>query len=160
MNKRRITIQSVSAALLVVTALSVNGCQCSHGRSFTADLQSACEVTTPSAKAVNAVEDAQPGKLYREHEQKTVARPEQVVTHFPLYFEDPSEVRREESSEVAWTCCERAGILVGPFRFLLNVGLAPVSMVLEPPWRKMASDGEASRYTLIWRRDAERYRAP
>jgi len=144
----------------MLTALSVSGCQSSHGKSFTAGLQSACEVTTPSAEAVNAVEDAQPGQFCRGHEQKTVTRPERVVTHFPLYFEDPSEVRREESSEVAWSGRDHAYILLGPFRFLVNVGLAPVSMVLEPPWRKMASDGEASRYTLIWRRDAERYRAP
>lgn len=162
MNKRQmqIAIQDLGLMLLAVAGLSLNGCQSTHGRSFTTGLQSACEVTTPSAEAVNAIEAAPSMEPSAGGAQKNVAGPEQVVTHFPLYFEDPSEVRQEESSEVAWSGRDHAYILVGPFRFLVNLGLAPVSMVLEPPWREMASDGEASRYTLIWRCDAERYQAP
>ena len=162
MNRRQkqIALQSLGLMLLAVIGLSASGCHGSHGVSFTAGLQSASDVTTPSAAAVSAIEAAPSMEPSPEGVQKNVTSPEQVVTHYPLYFEDPSEVRMADSSEVAWSGRDYAYILVGPCRFLLNVGLAPVSMVIEPPWREMASDGEVSRCTLIWRRDAERYQAP
>ena len=79
------------------------GCHGSHGLSFTSELQSGCEVSTPSAEAVLAVEQVQTHETSPEGEQKIVTLPEQVVTHYPLYFEEPFEVKLAESNEVVWT---------------------------------------------------------
>lgn len=71
----------------------------------------------------------------------------QVVNHAPLYFEDPFESvnRSTTGCPEGWTWLDFAAIPYSDGRWLLNQVALPVSMVVNPPWQRMCSDGVPSR---------------
>ena len=82
-----------------------------------------------------------------------------VVTHWPLYFEDPfvdkghgrkglNKYRAGWEDYVALPYCYA--------RFTLNWLMLPVSAVVTPPWTLMESDGRVSRQALGYDHDATR----
>lgn len=90
---------------------------------------------------------------HRDWETRFAApRPGRVV-HWPLWFEDPFVDRGATySNRLGWEDWAAAPYCYG--RFLVNgVGL-PVSMVMQPPWMLMESDGRLSRQVLGYDHDA------
>lgn len=71
----------------------------------------------------------------------------QVVKHGPLYFEDEMEVVGPVTSEcpAGLTWLDLASIPYSDARWMLNTIALPISMVVNPPWQRMCSDGVASK---------------
>ena len=113
-------------------------------------------VTTLSADGARTAE-ATPTVLQREYDQTAVCPQDGMVTHGPLYFEDPFESRGSNDGRFAWTGEEYLYFLYGPGRFLLNGAFFPVSAVVTPPWLVMASDGHPGRRAWGEDHDAERW---
>lgn len=67
-----------------------------------------------------------------------------VVAHGPLYFEDEMENVGAINSNCpsGWTWVDFASIPYSDARWMLNTIALPVSMIANPPWQKMVSDGE------------------
>lgn len=82
------------------------------------------------------------------------------VTHWPLYFEDPFEDKGSgrmgrNKYYLGWE-----DVIAVPYcyaRFTLNWIATPVSMVVQPPWMVMESDGEMSKQALGYDHDAAEY---
>ena len=112
-------------------------------------LVSATEVTSPSVLAVRQY-DPEPDLVRRLHAVAYVSAEDGSVTHYPLYFEDPFEHRswEQELAPIEYEPEDHLVWLYGDFRFLANAVVAPVSMVLNPPWNPMVSDGKPSRLVL------------
>jgi len=121
--------------------------------------QEACapdEVTTASVTAVRAAarEIAAPRRPYAEVKVQTE---DGTVTHAPLYFEDPYEDVESEEYCVVWSPGDYLhSWLYGPGRCLVNTIFFPVSVAVDPPWARMASDGYPSRTVAWWKHDARR----
>lgn len=71
---------------------------------------------------------------------RTVSAPKGVL-HGPTYFEDPFLDRETDDGKFAWTGGDLLYAVYGPGRFGVNFFAAPVSMVVNPPWQIMQSDG-------------------
>lgn len=80
-----------------------------------------------------------------------------TVLHVPLYFEDAFEDRGSEDGEFKWTLEDYLWTVEWPARYMLNASLFPVSVVVQPPWQIMASDGHLSEQWLGKCHDAERW---
>ena len=68
----------------------------------------------------------------------------QAVQHGPLYFEDEMENVGEVTSECpsGYTWLDILAVPYSDARWMLNTIALPVSMVVNPPWQRMCSDGE------------------
>jgi hypothetical protein len=91
------------------------------------------------------------GHAPRSWPEQTVAQERGAVTHWPLYMEDPfvdKGAGREGADKyrLGWEDIV-AGLYVYP-RHTLNWMALPVSMVVQPPWTVMESDGVLSRQAL------------
>lgn len=80
----------------------------------------------------------------------------QVVKHGPLYFEDPFETVEHSVNNCpeGWTWVDYFDIAYSDARWLLNTFALPVSMVVNPPWQAMCSDGIPSRRLIDGKVDA------
>ncbi len=135
-------ISTLAVALAVAAAL-VSGCQ--HGESpFTEELAGGPPVTTPSAEAARAA-SVEPTLTQRPHAHAEVRSAGGVVTHGPLYFEDPYESPSDEDDVFEWSGEDYAHMAYGPARFLVNTVLFPVSAAVTPPWLVMESDGQGTK---------------
>lgn len=109
--------------------------------------------TTASVEGFRAT----PGKPHatRRFETDIVVPAEPVVvTHGPLYFDDPCEERGSENGEFRWGADDYLFFATWRLRFLGNVAALPVNLVITPPWRVMESDGELSPNWFGERHDA------
>ncbi len=134
-DRRRIRAVVASA---VITTLTV-GCQ-HMVNPFTDELAFAPVVTTPSVDAVRAAH-VEPRAPHRPHASVEVPVSSGVVTHSPLYFEDPFETTGCDDGQFAWTGEDYLYFVYGPSRFLVSIGLFPVSAAVTPPWLEMTDDG-------------------
>ena len=114
-------------------------------------------VTTLSADGARTAE-VTPRALQREYAQTPVCPQGGMVTHGPLYFEDPFEDQAADDGHFAWNGEEYLYFLYGPGRFLLNGAFFPVSTVVTPPWLVMASDGHPSCRAWGEKHDAQRWK--
>jgi len=113
--------------------------------------------TTPSAIAYV---DYDPGKLppiyRRDIPGSDVYYESGLVTHWPLWFEDPFETKGNDKTDpnnrdpvdnvFAWNAVDFFDIAYGPARFALNAFGVPVSIFPEPPGMLMASDGKLHKW--------------
>lgn len=102
-------------------------------------------VTTPSLIASRNASTSTSSDTTRSfHPVQVQARPD-AVKHFPLYFETPLEDVSDKDDSFAWTQEDSVHLIYGPCRFLVNTVLYPVSVLVNPPWQSMESDGRPSR---------------
>ncbi|MFQ5495986.1 MAG: hypothetical protein ACE5EX_11460 [Phycisphaerae bacterium] len=103
-------------------------------------------VTTPSAVATRAAargdgDDRGRSPTVRAFQPMQISAKSGTVLHGVLYYEDPFEDSGSDDGRFAWTNEDFLYWLVGPFRFLANTVLVPISATLTRPWQVMASDG-------------------
>ncbi len=113
--------------------------------------------TTPS---VIAYVEHTPGQLppiyRRDIPASDVYYESGLVTHWPLWFEDPFETKGNDVTNpnnrdpvdnvFAWNAVDFLDIAYGPARFTLNAFGVPVSIVPQPPGMLMASDGRLHKW--------------
>ena len=78
-----------------------------------------------------------------------------TVTHWPLWFEDPFEDQGSENGRFAVTWEDYVAWPYTMGRWLVNFLALPASIVVEPPFIIMSSDGVLSRQVLGYCHDAE-----
>ena len=115
------------------------------------DLADQPAVTTPSVESVRAAPvDRVPRK--RPYAPMHISAKDGTVMHAALLFEDGAEDGAEDSADgdqrFAWSNEDLAQWFLGPARFLVNIGLFPISAVVTPPWQAMVSDGHSSPMVL------------
>jgi len=116
-------------------------------------------VTTPSSIQAFEVKK-EPRLAQRDFALDKVAMLDDGITHGPLYFEDGLGEVFEDDRPFAWTGADYLNVLTWRGRFLLNMGLFPISAVDTPPWCVMSSDGRPSRRVLGIEHDAKKVDAP
>jgi hypothetical protein len=120
------------------------------------DLPTAADVTTPSVEGVRAA-DRQPALRTRPIQPSRIEPQPGVVTHWPLWWEDPFVDKGSEDGQFAMTQEDYFAFPYGLGRFLLNTMAFPVSAAVTPPFTIMGSDGVLSRQALGYDHDAERW---
>lgn len=111
-------------------------------------------VTTPSVDAARAAQRTHE-PVVRAFAEFPARYADRAVTHGPLYFEDPWLDRRSKTGDFSWTGDDYLCFVYSPVRFMVNALATPVSALVAPPWRLMASDGQPSRTILGSVYDAE-----
>lgn len=158
MNKRNIPVPAVAVWSCLSAALGLPGCH--HADSpFFDPLADDPPVATASSDAAAAIEPK--GEIrQRDFAEDVRVLTESDVTHLPLYWEDPFEDLTSEcpdcAGRFAWGLEDFAAWFYSPTRFLVNGLLAPVSMVVNPPWETMESDGVPGLRFLGEQHDARR----
>ena len=132
----------VVSSLAAMAALAA-GCRLMVDR-FADELANQSPVTTPSVEAARAV-SVEPTDSHRAHGVVEVRAEDGMVTHGPLYFEDPFEETGGEDGVFALSGVDYRHLVYGPWRFLTNAVLFPINGAVTPPWLVMASDGKPSR---------------
>src|SRR5262245_18802126 len=97
---------------------------------------------------------------YRERgwAQTSTAAESGAVIHWPLYTEDPFEDKGTDRPDgpnkyhLGWE--DYVAMPYSFSRFTLNVMAMPVSLVVQPPWKLMESDGVISKQCLGYDHDA------
>lgn len=98
-------------------------------------------VTTMSAVHARRVKTT-PIPRTREFEPVRVEAQDGAVAHGTLWMEDPSEMNGSDDGQFAVTLEDIIYFnLIGPVRFVANVLLLPIRMVMDPPRTIMCSDG-------------------
>lgn len=64
------------------------------------------------------------------------------VSHWPLWYEDPFEDKGDEDGQFALTWVDYLAMPYSYARSHLNTIGLPVSIVVQPPWTPMVSDGQ------------------
>ncbi len=117
----------------------------------TDDLADQQAVTTRSVEAVRAAPAARVQRS-RPYAPMHISAKDGAVTHAALLFEDGAEDGAEDSADgdqrFAWSQEDLAQWFLGPARFLVNLGLFPISAVVTPPWQAKVSDGHLSPVVL------------
>lgn len=125
------------------------------------------ELTTASAEGYRGEADGQYIRLQRTRWDGTIVSQENgAVSHWPLWFEDPYEMRGNRScdgvdydapdNDFRWNNRDFIHMAYGPARMLINGVAWPVSAVMMPPGTLMESDGNVSRDLLDGPADAKR----
>ncbi len=155
MNKRTTTIfrgRRIGMVSIAIWTLGIVGCRMMDDP-FADAVGRQSPITTPSVEGAWAVETTR-GDLQRPFEVMELPAGDGTVTHGPLYFEDPDE-EADDDDRFAWTAQDYLRIFNWRGRFLYNLALFPVSVVVTPPWMLMASDGYPSRKDFGTYHDAE-----
>jgi len=111
---------------------------------FLDDLPQSAMVTTASAKAASDA-TVTPSDRRRQYAQVTIEAHDGTTAHAPLWLEDPFEMAGSDDGQFAVTGEEFLYFPYGMGRFVVNVLLLPVSIVLEPAYTVMCSDGVEGR---------------
>jgi hypothetical protein len=120
------------------------------------------DLESPTAKDVYA-RFSQAKQSFRDWPAASTAPESGTVVHWPLYFEDPFEDKGHEAVNpdgrpanqryyIGWE--DYLALAYGYPRFWLNTLGLPVSLVVQPPWTPMVSDGELSRQAPGYDHDA------
>lgn len=115
----------------------------------------AAPVTTASSLGAFEQEKT-PRAAQRIFSTAALAAADGSVTHGPLYFEDSFGDAIGDDGCFAWRGDDFLGVLTWRARFLLNIGLFPISAFDTPPGMVMRSDGRPSRRVLGIDHDAAR----
>ncbi len=141
---KRLPQRGVPIAL--VAGMMCGGCQF-YSDPRTDDLADQPAVTTRSVEAARAA-PADRTQRNRPYAPMHVSAKGGAVTHGALLFEDGAEDRADHDQRFAWSDEDLAQWFLGPARFLVNIGLFPISAVATPPWQAMMSDGHSSPMVL------------
>lgn len=132
---------------------------CAHVPNQFAEDGPASRSTLESPTVQDAFASYQASKQRDRGWQPTVAAAESgAVTHWPLYTEDPFEDKGTDRPDgpnkyfIGWE--DYVALPYGIARHTLNIIGMPVSMVVQPPWTLMESDGELSKQCLGYDHDA------
>lgn len=103
---------------------------------------------SPSARDVLTQQAGPPEVHPRWQQELTLAATDGSVTHWPLYFEDPFVDKGHGRTglnkyHLGWE--DVVASVYGYARHTVNWLLIETSLVVEPPWTLMVSDGELSR---------------
>lgn len=147
---------NIRAAALAAAALVLAGC--AHvPNQFREDGPATAENSgSPTARDVFA--RYQPdAAMIRDWPKIEIAADPGGVTHWPLYFEDPFEDkgagRRDPNKYyIGWE--DYVALPYCFARYTLNWIAVPASMIVQPPWSVMESDGELSKQALGYDHDA------
>ena len=114
-----------------------------------------CHYNTPTAQDVRANYPPAPLEVRDEWPPLTYGPASGIVTHWPLYFEDPFVDKGAGRTDctnprnvyrLGWEDFVAAPYGLG--RHIVNWMFLPASAVVTPPWTVMASDGKLSRRWL------------
>ncbi len=119
------------------------------------DTPRAEDVSTPSTRCLQASGVAAAQRSC-DQERQCVRAQDGMVSHWPLWWEDPFVDKGSEDDRFAWTEEDYIAMPYGLGRFILNTMAWPVSVAMTPPWVIMGSDGVLSRQALGYDHDAER----
>ncbi len=145
-------VRLTGMVLMAVWTLATVGCQM-IADPFADAVAQRGPITTPSVEGALAVETTR-ADLHRPFKVMELPAGDGTVTHGPLYFEDPDE-EADGDDRFAWTAQDYLRIFNWRGRFLFNLALFPVSVMVTPPWMVMASDGYPSRKVFGVYHDAE-----
>ncbi len=158
-----------AAAAILAATICLGACVQLNDPFRDAAAYSRPEMTTPSAEVYLAAERQSPPMAIRGWHASDVFHENGTVTHWPLWFEDPFEVKGNDLTDAldrdapdnrfAWNAADYLHVGYGPGRFLLNLGALPVSAVAQHPGRLMASDGRLSKGLFFYDHDT-RYSRP
>ncbi len=95
---------------------------------------------TPSSESIRAAQ-AQPSVRHRPIPPSTAPAVDESVPHFPLWWEDPFEDQGDNDDTFAWTWQDYFAMPYGEARYILNTLGFPASVIVQPPWATMVSDG-------------------
>lgn len=118
----------------------------------------AAEWDSPTASDLRANYAPAPQR-HRDWEVVPVGAASGVVTHWPLYLEDPFMDKgpgREGLNQYRLGWEDYLALPYGYARHTLNWLMLPASAVVTPPWTLMESDGRVSRQALGYDHDATR----
>jgi hypothetical protein len=118
---------------------------------------------TPTAEDVRSRSQPAPSEVRDEWPPRTIAPESGVVTHWPVWFEDPFVDKGAGRTDctsprnvyrLGWEDFVATPYSLG--RHIVNWMFLPASAVVTPPWTVMASDGKLSRQCLGCDHDATR----
>ena len=114
------------------------------------------DLATASSEFVERAQ-VRPAERRRDGAEMTCYYTQPCVQHYPLWWEDPFEDKDKISGNgyAGLTWEDFLAIFYGDGRWLANTILAPVSMVVTPPWRTMRSNGVLSKQLLGYDHDAQ-----
>jgi hypothetical protein len=122
---------------------------------FQDELQPAQRVTTASVEGARA-HGGVSAPLTRTGPAISLAAEGGAVSHFTLYYEDPSIEEGSDDGRMAWTIEDYAWFLAWqPARFLIETVTWPLQAAMSPPWRVQVSDGVLGRRCWDGHHDAE-----
>jgi hypothetical protein len=143
-------------AVLAAIALAAGACNQLNDPFKDSTAYTRRDLTTPSADLVRSEDRVHPPLAQRESIPSTVYYESGLVTHWPLWFEDPFEYkgngitnpsdRDAPDNDFAWNAADFLHIAYGPSRLALNFAAFPVSGVVEPAGMPMASNGRLQRW--------------
>ena len=108
---------------------------------FVDDMPDSSMVTTMSAEHARRVKTTTQPRT-RDFEPVRIEAQDGAVAHGPLWLEDSSEMNGSNDEQFAVTLEDVIYLnLLGPVRFVANILLLPMRMVMDPPWAIMCSDG-------------------
>lgn len=119
----------------------VAGCQLGQNP-FADEFAASPPVTTASVEAARSVE-ARPIDQRRPYAETQVRAKVGVVTHGPLYYEDPLFEELDGDGRFAWAPVDYLYWVYGPACYFVDSVAFPVSAAFTPPWQVMESDGKA-----------------
>ncbi len=118
------------------------------------DLPHSSMVTTASKDAALRAEDEIEGEAeavrVRDFAVGRVERADGTVSHGPLWFEDPFEMTGSHDGQFRVTMEEFLYFPYGIGRFVVNLGLLPLSVLVDPPGSMVCSDGLERRSRVSW----------
>ena len=143
----------ISRCVIVGCVVPLNyGCH-QFPNNFVDDLPDSSLITTASRDRARA-SGAEHVQRTRGFEEVQIDAQDGTVVHGPLYTEDPVEMYGSDDGQFAITHEDFLAFWSTPFRFHLNAALYPISILVTPPYRAMASDGVPSRKICCWMHDA------
>ena len=134
------------ALIALVAGMMCGGCQF-YSDPRTDDLADQQVVTTRSVESARAAPAAR-AQRQRPYAPMHISAKDGAVTHGALLFEDGAEDTADHDQRFAWSNEDLAQWFLGPARFLVNIGLFPISAVATPPWQARVSDGHSSPVVL------------
>lgn len=136
-------------------AAVICGCQLVNNP-FRDELAKEPPVSTASADAVRTrqVSDQITVRGFESMERVSA---DGTVIHWPTWFEEPYEENGSNDGKIAWTGEDYWHMVYWRARFLVELVVWPISAVVEPPWRVMASDGNLARRCCGELHDVERW---
>ena len=141
MRKEAFKMRCFGFAAVALVCLST---ACQHVENpFRDETIPADSITTATAEGVRS--QAGPAEnLRRDWPPQRIVTHSGMVTHWPLWWEDPFEDLGSEDNQFAWTWEDAVAFPGTVGRWVVNTGGWPVSAVFIPPGTVMSSDGIAS----------------
>lgn len=129
---------------MLILGVGLTGCSTAINP-FVDDTTPASEITTPSEQELRMTEV--PSAVRRRDWPETrIAAQSGAVTHWPLWMEDSFEDKGSVDGEFRWTKEDYFAVAWSPFRWLVNLGMMPITAIAVRPDTVMVSDGIVGRH--------------